>query len=64
MSSVMKGKVRYFNCCLCDDIFQGYGNNPDPVTDLEGRNYGEEEECCDSCNDSVVVPTRMKELGL
>jgi hypothetical protein len=64
MSNTIRDGVRYFGCCLCDDVFEGYGNNPDPVTDLEGRPYDDEDECCDNCNSTVVVPTRMKEMGL
>ena len=63
MSSTTRDGVRYFGCCLCGDIFEGYGNNPDPVTDLEGRYYDEEDECCDNCNSTVVIPTRIKEGG-
>lgn len=40
-------------CCICGKEFTGFGNNPDPVC-KEGR-------CCDECNSTVVVPTRLKE---
>ena len=33
-------------CCLCGDEIEGYGNNPEPLTD-EGR-------CCDECNQNVI----------
>ena len=33
-------------CCICDKEFEGYGNNPDPIT-KEGR-------CCDECNKKVI----------
>ena len=37
-------------CCICNDIFDGWGNNPEP---FKG------ETCCDDCNDRFVTPTRM-----
>ena len=38
-------------CCICKKYFVGYGNNPAPVKH-EGR-------CCDACNTSRVIPTRI-----
>ncbi len=38
-------------CCICGNLFEGYGNNPAPV---ETRG-----ECCDDCNINVVVPRRL-----
>ena len=35
-------------CCICDDKFTGYGNNPSPIKD--------EGVCCDKCN--ILVITR------
>ena len=43
-------------CIICGKEFEGWGNNPDPVA-TEGR-------CCDKCNDNVVLPARLKELGI
>jgi len=63
-ANIVKNGVRYFVCCLCDDIFQGNGNNPEPVTDLEGRPFNDEQECCDNCNSIFVIPARMEEMGL
>lgn len=37
-------------CCICNDTFTGWGNNPEP---FKGQT------CCDDCNDRFVVPTRM-----
>ena len=37
-------------CCICNDTFEGWGNNPEP---FEGKT------CCDDCNDRFVTPTRM-----
>lgn len=41
------------NCVICGDEYSGYGHNPRPVAD--GR-------CCDVCNDTVVIPTRIQNL--
>ena len=43
-------------CCICKGIFFGYGNNPEPV-ESEGR-------CCDDCNNSHVIATRLGMLGI
>ena len=39
-------------CCICGEIYKGFGNNPAPVK-YKGR-------CCNHCNNSVVIPTRIK----
>ena len=44
---------RKYICCICGEEHIGYGHNPNPVT-IDG-------ECCDKCNMSVVIPTRLKE---
>ena len=41
-----------FNCCLCEVIAVGYGNNPQPIK-KEGR-------CCDECNADQVIPARFE----
>ena len=41
-------------CCICGQTFIGYGNNPWPVK--------EEGECCMHCNDTKVIPARLKKL--
>ena len=40
-------------CCLCGQVYEGFGNNAWPLADGE---------CCDSCNDGLVVPERFKRL--
>jgi hypothetical protein len=40
-------------CCICNEKFIGWGNNPYPVK--------EDGECCKPCDDNVVVPARIKE---
>jgi len=64
MASTERDGVRYFNCCLCRDIFEGWGNNPEPVKDDEGNYFDDEEECCDSCNFTKVIPARLKRVEL
>ena len=41
-------------CCICGQVFLGYGNNPWPVE--------ENGECCDTCNFQVVIPERLKRM--
>jgi hypothetical protein len=43
-------------CVICKQGFEGYGNNPDPVT-TDGR-------CCDTCNLTVIIPERLRRLGI
>ena len=40
-------------CCLCKQEFKGYGNNPLPLYNKEGR-------CCNICNIVNVIPARLK----
>lgn len=41
-----------FFCCICGTRINGIGNNPAPVA-MGGR-------CCDRCNETVVIPERLK----
>ena len=41
------------NCAICGKPYGKYGNNGMPVTD--GR-------VCDYCNDTEVIPARLKQL--
>ena len=43
-----------FKCCICNFVFEGYGNNPSPVKE-DGR-------CCILCNVEKVIPARLKKL--
>lgn len=38
-------------CCICGKEFEEWGNNPDPLGDVE-------ESCCDGCN-WLVITARM-----
>lgn len=62
MASTERDGIRYFGCCLCEDIFEGFGNNPDPVKNTDDEYFNEDEECCDMCNSTKVIPARMKEM--
>jgi hypothetical protein len=37
-------------CCFCKKDVGEYGNNAQPV--MDGR-------CCDSCNETIVIPIRI-----
>lgn len=41
-------------CCICGNVFTGWGNNPWPVK--------EEGWCCDHCNRTKVIPARLDRL--
>lgn len=42
-------------CVICGKEYDGYGNNAQPVKDGN---------CCDKCNQEVVIPARIKKMGL
>ena len=42
-------------CVICKKEIEGFGHNPDPVK-KKGR-------CCDKCNFTVVLPSRIKLLN-
>jgi hypothetical protein len=44
---------RVFDCCICGQQAEGFGNNAAPV--LHGR-------CCNECNSNVVIPTRIQRM--
>ena len=37
-------------CGICEEMYIGYGNNANPV--IDGK-------CCDKCNFTIVIPTRL-----
>lgn len=43
-----------FECCICGEEVEGYGNNPFPIHE-EGR-------CCDACNIKFVLPARIEAI--
>ena len=44
----MKNKI----CCICEKKYEGYGHNPVPLYNYEGR-------CCTKCNFTKVLPARL-----
>jgi len=46
----------YWSCSICGNFFSGFGNNPWPIT------VGDDDECCNHCNYSKVVPARFKQI--
>jgi len=52
----------FFTCCICNKMSYGWGNNPDPVTNEKGKFFKEDAQCCDECNDKVVIPKRLEEM--
>lgn len=50
----MINKKKIKKCCICNQKFTGYGNNPRPVKETG--------EACDDCNFHIVVPARIKLL--
>ena len=44
-----------FKCCFCGEEVEGYGNDPSPI-----QTENENDECCDVCNLTKVVPARME----
>lgn len=46
-------KEPMFVCCICGNVFTGFGNNPWPIAEREDA------RCCDTCNSTVVIPARL-----
>ena len=44
--------MRAFECCICGELTNGFGNNAQPIK--EGR-------CCDDCDERVIVE-RIKKI--
>ena len=53
------GIKKVFRCCYCNNIFIGYGNNPDDYSKDFFKRYSESARCCDTCNETVVIPRRI-----
>lgn len=43
-----------FKCCICKNTFDGFGNNPYPVS------KDPDDICCDTCNLLKVLPARVQ----
>ena len=58
----IKDETAFLTCSICGEQIL-----PDPVTKWSGGNNAEpinSGRCCNECNTSVVIPTRMKRMGL
>lgn len=53
MSKVYK-QDEIHECCICHQMFIGWGNNPFPV------DLGYKSVCCDKCNSEIVIPKRIE----
>ena len=40
-------------CVICEQEFTEWGNNPEPIKKMEEGN------CCNDCNNLVVIPFRL-----
>lgn len=40
-------KESKYKCVICKNEFEGFGNNPDPIS-TTGK-------CCDNCNSDVII---------
>jgi hypothetical protein len=49
----------FFVCCICDEVSNGFGNNPETVGALK---YSLDAKCCDWCNNTFVVPARISAM--
>jgi len=46
----------WWTCSICKKASHGFGNNPQPVKNLEVW-----DRCCDTCDKSIVIPRRWRE---
>jgi hypothetical protein len=44
-------------CCFCKKDVGKYGNNPEPLFKYPAR-------CCDSCNATIVIMARIREMQM
>ena len=47
-------------CCVCGNQYTHWGNNPWPLKNKEGKDFRENDRCCDECNDFKVSPARIE----
>lgn len=50
-------KSEAFRCSICFDWFTGEGNECWPV-----KKDNHLHECCDTCNDTIIIPARINQL--
>ena len=56
-----------FTYCICGQVFEGFGNNPDGAVWRDGDKivmpeFDEDERCCNDCNSLFVIPGRLYRL--
>lgn len=54
LNEFVKTAMELDRCVLCDKRIGGYGHNPEPLASAPCR-------CCDTCNETKVVPARLKQ---
>ena len=47
-------KIPLFNCVLCGGLYEGYGNNPEPLAKFNDEE-GNRNRACDNCNNDVIA---------
>tara|TARA_R110000751_G_scaffold40071_2_gene95154 strand:- start:487 stop:759 length:273 start_codon:yes stop_codon:yes gene_type:complete len=55
----MKDKKQ--TCVICEQEFTGWGNNPEPIATANLISFlrNKEGNCCNDCNELVVIPYRL-----
>lgn len=53
--------MKTYICCICGKEFEDYGNNPEPAFPSDDG-AGNENRCCDVCNEEVVIPARIEAM--
>ena len=59
--------MKKFTCCICGQVFEGFGNNPDGAVWRDGdkivmSEFDEDERCCNDCDNLFVIPGRLYRL--
>ena len=59
--------MKKFTCCICGQVFEGFGNNPDGAVWRDGGKivmpeFDEDERCCNDCDSLFVIPGRLYRL--
>jgi len=49
---------RIYKCCLCGREYEGYGNDPWPIS------LGKNDRCCNKCNMTKVIPARIELIDM
>jgi DNA-directed RNA polymerase subunit RPC12/RpoP len=53
-----------YQCCLCGKSFDGFGNNPAPLSAIYETDDETTDQCCNECNARHVIPARIYRLRL